>query len=106
MRPPIDLPPIATFFAPPERTAAIVSSQLFRDHVYGCFISDDAGLRNIDLIGADNIMFEGDYPHSDSNWPHTRKKLAESLSDVPDDVARKIAEDNARSLFQFPRSPG
>jgi predicted TIM-barrel fold metal-dependent hydrolase len=81
-------------------------SDIFRDHVYGCFISDDAGLRNIDLIGADNIMFEGDYPHSDSNWPHSRKKLAESLSDVPDDVARKIAEDNARSLFQFPRSPG
>jgi len=78
-------------------------SDIFRDHIYGCFISDEAGLQNIDLIGEDNIMFEGDYPHSDSNWPNSRKILAESLSHVPDAVARKIAEDNARKVFNFPR---
>jgi predicted TIM-barrel fold metal-dependent hydrolase len=79
-------------------------SEVFRDHIFGCFIYDDAGLEQIDRIGEDNIMFEGDYPHSDSNWPHTRKMLEESLSHVPDDVARKIAEGNARKLFNFPRS--
>ena len=42
-------------------------------------------------------MFESDYPHSDSNWPHTRKLLAEHLADVPDDEARKIVELNART---------
>jgi predicted TIM-barrel fold metal-dependent hydrolase len=79
-------------------------SEIFRDHIYGCFIYDDAGLRNIDLIGEDNIMFECDYPHSDSNFPNTRKMLVESLLDVPDAVARKIAEDNARKLYNFPRA--
>ena len=34
-------------------------------------------------------MFESDYPHSDSNWPHTRKMLADALAEVPDDEARK-----------------
>jgi predicted TIM-barrel fold metal-dependent hydrolase len=79
-------------------------SELFRDHIYGCFIVDDAGLANVERIGVDNVMFEGDYPHSDSNWPNTRKVLAEALLDVPDDQARKIAETNARTLFNFPRS--
>jgi predicted TIM-barrel fold metal-dependent hydrolase len=79
-------------------------SEIFRNNIFGCFIYDDAGLEQIDRIGEDNIMFEGDYPHSDSNWPHTRKMLEESLSHVPDDVARKIAEGNARKLFNFPRS--
>jgi predicted TIM-barrel fold metal-dependent hydrolase len=79
-------------------------SDIFRDHIYGCFISDEAGLKNIDLIGVDNIMFEGDYPHSDSNWPNARKLLEVSLAEVPDDQARKIAESNARSLFNFPRA--
>ena len=78
-------------------------SDIFRDHIFGCFIADDAGLRNLDLIGEDNVMFEGDYPHSDSNWPNSRKMLAESLIDVPDDTARKIAELNARRVFNFPR---
>jgi hypothetical protein len=29
--------------------------------------------------------------------------LAKSLANVPDDVARKIAEDNARRVYNFPR---
>ena len=79
-------------------------SDIFRTNIFGCFIYDEAGLANIERIGEDNIMFESDYPHSDSNWPHTRKMLAESLADLPDDVARKIAEDNARRVFNFPRA--
>lgn len=78
-------------------------SEIFRNNIFGCFIYDDAGLANIDRIGEDNIMFEGDYPHSDSNWPHARQMLAKSLADTPDHIARKIAEDNARRVYNFPR---
>ena len=81
-------------------------SDLFRDHVFGCFIADNTGIEERGLIGVDNIMFEGDYPHSDSNFPASRAKLAGVLSGVPDDEARKIAEDNARRVFNFPRRPG
>ena len=79
-------------------------SEIFRNNIFGCFVSDDAGLANIDRIGATNVMFEGDYPHSDSNWPHAREMLAKALCDVPDDVARNIAEDTARRVYNFPRS--
>ncbi len=79
-------------------------SELFRENIFGCFIVDEAGIANVERIGVDNVMFESDYPHSDSNWPHARKLLAESLANVPDDVARKIAEDNARRVFNFPRA--
>ncbi|MCZ7526539.1 MAG: amidohydrolase [Acidimicrobiia bacterium] len=78
-------------------------SDLFREHVYGCFISDTAGLEARHRIGVDNIMFESDYPHSDCNFPVARTRFAEELKDVPDDEARRIAEDNARRLFRFPR---
>src|SRR4051794_10528637 len=78
-------------------------SEIFRDHIFGCFISDEAGMANIDLIGENNVMFESDYPHSDSNWPHARKMLEETLAKTPDEVARKLAETNARKLFNFPR---
>jgi predicted TIM-barrel fold metal-dependent hydrolase len=79
-------------------------SDLFRDHIFGCFIADNAGIEIRELIGVDNIMFEGDYPHSDSNFPASRKKLADVLMDVADDDARKIAESNARRVFNFPRA--
>ena len=79
-------------------------SDLFREHVFGCFIADQAGIEMRHLIGVDNIMFESDYPHSDSNWPHSRAMLEKVLAEVPDDEARKIAEDNARRVFNFPRT--
>jgi predicted TIM-barrel fold metal-dependent hydrolase len=79
-------------------------SELFKDHLYGCFISDNAGIFSRELIGVDNIMFESDYPHSDSQWPHTRKILENVFADVPDSDAHKMVEWNARKLYHFPRS--
>lgn len=76
-------------------------SELFADHIFGCFIFDEVGIDVRHTIGIDNIMFESDYPHSDSNWPHSRKMLAEALIDVPDEDARKIVETNARRVFNF-----
>jgi predicted TIM-barrel fold metal-dependent hydrolase len=78
-------------------------SELFDDHIFGCFVSDNTGLAERYKIGVNNILFESDYPHSDCNWPHTRKLLAESLTDIPDAEARLIVEDNARRIFRFPR---
>ncbi len=77
-------------------------SELFDDHIFGCFVSDQTGLNERYQIGVNNILFESDYPHSDCNWPHTRKVLAEQLRDVPDDEARLIVEGNARRIFNFP----
>jgi len=77
-------------------------SDLFRKHIFGCFISDRHGIESRHAIGVDNIMFESDYPHSDSNWPNTRELLAQALADVPDDEARKMVELNARRVYNFP----
>ena len=79
----------------------IPPSELFRDHVFGCFIADEAGLDALHRIGVDQVMWECDYPHSDSNWPNSRKMLMRSLAHLSDEDARKIAEDNARRVFNF-----
>jgi hypothetical protein len=78
-------------------------SDLFKKHFYGCFIDDEFGLQNRDAIGVDRLLLEVDYPHSDSSWPNSRKRAQEVLVSVSDSDARKIAEDNARQLFRFPR---
>ncbi|MDQ2635600.1 MAG: amidohydrolase, partial [Actinomycetota bacterium] len=57
-----------------------------------------------DIIGVQRLLVEVDYPHSDSNWPNSRKRIAESMRDVPDDEVGAIVEDNARELFRFPRT--
>lgn len=78
-------------------------SELVKDHIFGCFISDRTGVLLRHEIGVDQIMWEGDYPHSDSQFPGSRKRAAEVFADVPDEDVRKIVETNARRLFRFPR---
>jgi predicted TIM-barrel fold metal-dependent hydrolase len=78
-------------------------SELFRKHIWGCFIVDQHGLSSRDSIGIDRMLWECDYPHSDSHWPNSRKVASEQFLDVPDDEVRQIVELNARELFNFPR---
>jgi predicted TIM-barrel fold metal-dependent hydrolase len=79
-------------------------SDLFKKHFWGCYIQDEFGIKNRHEIGIDRICVEIDYPHSDSNWPNSRKGIAASLADVPDDEAHRIVELNAREVLDFPRS--
>ena len=45
-------------------------SQVFNQHVLTCFIDDRFGVASRDFLDMDNVMWECDYPHSDSTWPH------------------------------------
>jgi predicted TIM-barrel fold metal-dependent hydrolase len=75
--------------------------RLFKDHVFGTFIEDHAGLRLLDIIGEDNVMLECDYPHSDSTWPDTVNLANKWLGDLPEDVQHKITVGNAARVYDF-----
>lgn len=75
--------------------------RLFKDHVFGTFIEDAAGLRLLDIIGEDNVMLECDYPHSDSTWPDTVEMARKWLGDLPEDVQHKITVGNAARVYDF-----
>ncbi|WP_395108040.1 amidohydrolase family protein [Actinomadura sp. SCN-SB] len=78
-------------------------SDLWRRNMFGCFIDDFEGVARRHKVGIDNIMWECDYPHSDSNWPNSREYVTKILQEVPDEEAHKIVELNARRVFNFPR---
>jgi predicted TIM-barrel fold metal-dependent hydrolase len=76
-------------------------SEVFREHVYGCFIDDPLGLRLIDVVGVDNVMIETDFPHLTSMWPDSMKTAQESLQGLDDDVKHKVLRGNAERVFKF-----
>ena len=80
---------------------APLPSELFREHVYGCFINDPVGLKNLDFIGEDNVMIETDFPHNSTWYPHSMSKAQHSLGHLPVPVRRKIFRGNAERLFQL-----
>ncbi|WP_095046556.1 amidohydrolase family protein [Streptomyces sp. WM6386] len=76
-------------------------SDLFRKHIWGCFITDRTGISLRHDIGVDRIMWECDFPHSDSMWPNSRKVLHDAVVDVPDEEVHAMVELNARKLFKL-----
>ena len=51
-------------------------SEVFNEHVLTCFIDDKFGVASREYLNMDHVMWECDYPHSDSTWPFSPEKLA------------------------------
>jgi len=76
-------------------------STYFPGRIYCSFFSDNFGLRHLDEIGVDNVMFETDYPHSDSNWPNSQEVARQQVTAAGLDAGtiQKVVRDNARHLL-------
>ena len=72
-------------------------SEIFRDHVLACFISDPSGLKARHEVGIDIIAWECDYPHTDTTWPESPELVWSELSaaGATDEETHKITWQNA-----------
>ena len=74
-------------------------SMYYHRQIYSCFFKDAVGVKLLDEVGADNVMFETDYPHQDGTWPHSVQAAREQFGHLDDVLVRKIARGNAIKLF-------
>ncbi|MFD0364653.1 amidohydrolase family protein [Nocardia sp. GCM10030253] len=76
-------------------------SEVFREHVLACYVTDKTSLKLRHEIGIDSIAWECDYPHSDSLWPNAPEfVLAELQAAGADDTdINKITWQNACRFF-------
>jgi predicted TIM-barrel fold metal-dependent hydrolase len=90
-----------------EMALRMPPSEYFRRQVYGCFwFERTAPRRLVDAIGADNLLFETDFPHPTCLYPGVREQLAEVTAEWSQDTRRKILRDNAAQLYKIDlRSP-
>jgi len=65
------------------------------------FEQDTTGIRLLDLIGVDNLMWATDYPHPDSTWPESQKVIIEQFADCAADERDKMVSDNAARLYRL-----
>lgn len=87
----------------------LLPSEYFKRQIYGCFwFEQDSARSAIEQLGADNVLYETDYPHPTSMSPgpasdavrpddYLRRNFAH-LSEVD---ARKILHDNAAALYNL-----
>jgi predicted TIM-barrel fold metal-dependent hydrolase len=80
----------------------VTPSEALRRNFFFCMLDDPSTLDQRHLIGVDHILFETDYPHADSTWPHSQDLLRKRLGHLPREEATAIAGGNAARLFRHP----
>ena len=90
-----------------SRKGLPLPSEYFRRQVYATFWFEQNVGRMIDLI-PDNVMFESDYPHPTSLSPgpgsvadDAKTTIAKNLTDLPEDIRRKVLHDTAARLYKL-----
>jgi hypothetical protein len=76
-------------------------SQLFNQHILTCFIDDQFGVAVRDFLDMDNVMWECDYPHSDSTWPTAPESLLKGIHDVSNYDIDRITHLNAMRHYNY-----
>ncbi|WP_328358785.1 amidohydrolase [Mycobacterium sp. NBC_00419] len=63
-------------------------------HMSASFMVDPLGLRLLDEIGVDNVMWSSDYPHNESTFGYSQKSIKSVVDAVGQDAAVKICSTN------------
>jgi predicted TIM-barrel fold metal-dependent hydrolase len=76
-------------------------STYYHRQIYGCFFEDEHGLTAdaLEKINPDRIMFETDYPHSDSTWPHCAETAQRLMGHLDQETVNKLCRGNAMRLL-------
>jgi predicted TIM-barrel fold metal-dependent hydrolase len=78
-------------------------SQVFREHILACYITDPSGLLLRDRIGMDIIAWECDYPHTDTTWPESPEFAWKEFQDAgcTDEEIHQITYQNACRFYDW-----
>lgn len=63
------------------------------------FQYDEIGVRLLDLIGEDTVMWASDFPHPDCVWPDSQEYIRKQFGSLPERTRSKIVCDNAAKLY-------
>ena len=86
----------------------MLPSDIFHRQFSVCAVNESFGLsqESIEIIGIDNVLWESDYPHSETTWPASQTEAAKSFSRLTPEQIDKISHKNAERIFRFPVTPG
>lgn len=76
-------------------------SEYWHRQCYATYQSDRIGVKLLDELGIDNIMWGSDFPHPDGIWPDSQDYIRRELGHLPEPTRRKVICDNAAKLYGF-----
>lgn len=78
-------------------------SEYFLRNFYGCFWFEQRNLQaSVAALGADNLMFETDFPHPTCLYPYSANFAAQAMAGFDMATRRKLLSGNAAKLYNIP----
>ncbi|MCZ6872059.1 MAG: amidohydrolase family protein [bacterium] len=84
-----------------DLTLTMKPSEYWHRQMYATYQQDVVGIKLIEELGEDNIMWGSDFPHPDGVWPDSQTFIETQLGHLPPPVRRKIVCDTAAKLYGF-----
>src|SRR5688572_18709616 len=76
-------------------------SGYWKRQCWATYQTDPVGVKLLDELSADNVMWGSDFPHPDGIWPDSKEYVARELGHLPAAVRRRIVCENAAKLYRF-----
>jgi predicted TIM-barrel fold metal-dependent hydrolase len=84
-----------------ELSLTMPPSHYWRRQCRATYQTDRIGIKLIDDLGPDTIMWGSDFPHPDGVWPDSSEYIQRELGHLPAAVRQKIVCENAGKLYGF-----
>ena len=84
-----------------DLTLTMKPSDYWHRQCKATYQSDEAGVRLLDILGEDNVMWGSDFPHPDGVWPDSQEFIKNQLGGLPAATRNKIVCGNAAKLYGF-----
>jgi predicted TIM-barrel fold metal-dependent hydrolase len=76
-------------------------SDYVRRHILWGFQRDPAGVELRHWIGVENLVWGSDFPHQESEYPHSMSVIEENFRGVPDDECHAMVCDNIATFLHL-----
>ena len=76
-------------------------SDYWKRQCFATYQTDPIGIKLLDELSADNVMWGSDFPHPDGVWPDSQEYLQRELGHLPAATRRKVQCENAAKLYDF-----
>ncbi len=77
--------------------------EYFQRQIYASYwFERENASRTIELLGADNVMFETDFPHPTCLYPGVREQVQDSLAGLERSTQRKVLYETAMKVYNLP----
>ncbi len=82
-----------------DLTLTMPPSDYWRRQCYATYQTDPIGVKLLDDLCVDRVMWGSDFPHPDGIWPDSKQYVEKELGHLPADVRRKVVCENAGRLY-------